>query len=234
MSESELQRETVYFTEEGVDLQKIFPEVAELQLAMAAGCCWSDVEQYHPTQFAIPRKPIRVLYTTEAEKKRLLGTQVAIIPKTQEVTQPVTKPKAQEVTQPVTQEATQEATQEVTQPVIQEVTQEATQETSTVVQAYVVNILADLQKQSQEKRLMDDIASYLATAIYNTPENLHTAILDGVAHEAAALIQGPIAPPQVDLIQDKQTNTNDNAEEESGYFKSLYNRAYNYLASWIY
>ena len=226
MSESELQRETVYFTEEGVDLQKIFPEVAELQLAMAAGWCWSDVEQYHPTQFAIPRKPIRVLYTTEAEKKRLLGTQVAIIPKTQEVIQPVTKPKTQEVTQPVIQE--------VTQPVTQEATQEATQETSTVVQAYVANILADLQKQSQEKRLMDDIASYLATAIYNTPENLHTAILDGVAHEAAALIQGPIAPPQVDLIQDKQTNTNDNAEEESGYFKSLYNRAYNYLASWIY
>ena len=190
MSASDLQGETVYFTEKGVDLHKIFPEVAELQLALDAGWNWSDVEQYLPAQFMIPRKPIRVVYTTEAEKERMLGTQVAIIPKTQE--------------------------------------------TSTVVQAYVVNILADLQKQSQEKRSLDDIASYLATAIYNTPENLHTAILDGVAHEAAALIQGPIAPPQVDLVQDKQTNTNDNAEEESGYFKSLYNRAYNYLASWIY
>ena len=99
--------ETVYFTEKGVDLLKIFPEVAELQLAMNAGWCWSDVEQYHPTQFAIPRKPTRVVYTSEAEKERLLGTQAPIKVATQEATQ--------EATQGATQGATQEATQEATQ-----------------------------------------------------------------------------------------------------------------------
>ena len=190
--------ETVYFTEKGVDLLKIFPEVAELQLAMNAGWCWSDVEQYHPTQFAIPRKPTRVVYTSEAEKERLLGTQAPI--------------------KVATQEATQEATHEATATL---------PETNTVaVETYVANILANLQEQSQENRSLDDIANYIANAIYNAPENLHSAILDGVAQEAVALIQEPVVSLQENRVQEKA--------EESGYFASLYNRAYNYLTSWIY
>ena len=90
----------------------------------------------------------------------------------------------------------------------------------------MANILANLQEQSQENRSLDDIANYIANAIYNAPENLHSAILDGVAQEAVALIQEPVVSLQENRVQEKA--------EESGYFASLYNRAYNYLTSWIY
>ena len=209
---SAIEPETVYFTEKGVDLLKIFPEVAELQLAMAAGWCWSDVEQYHPAQFAVPRKPIRVLYTTEAEKNRLLGTQSTI--EEAQVTQEVKKAQVQAQAQEV--QEVHKAQEEATLP-------------DPNIQTCVANILADLQnqqKQSQENLSLEYVTDYIASAIYKIkPENLHAAILDGVAQDAATLIQ----EPQENLVQDKVEEL-----EESGYFKSLYNRAYNYLASWIY
>jgi hypothetical protein len=67
--------ETVYFTEKGVDLLKIFPEVVELQLAMNAGWGWYDLAYHRPSHLTVPRKPIRVVYTTEEEKKKLLAAQ---------------------------------------------------------------------------------------------------------------------------------------------------------------
>ena len=199
--------EIVYFTEKGVDLHKIFPEVAELQLAMNAGWRWSDVEQYNPTQFTIPRKPTRVVYTTEAEKKRLLDMQAPTMIQEEPQEAPI-----------------QEETQEETKP---------TPETNTAtVEAYVANILADLQKQPQENRTLEDIADYIASAIYKTPENLHSEILDGVACTATALIQEPVVTLQEESMQDNVVQKE--TSEESGYFTRLYNRAYNYLSSWIY
>jgi len=183
--------ETIYFTEKGIDLLKVFPEVAELQLAMAAGWRWSDVAHYRHKQFMIPHKPIHIVYTTEAEKERMLGPQASAI-----------------------QEASREETNTAT------------------IEAHVANILADLQKQPQEHRSLDDIADYIASAIYKTPENLHSAILDGVAYAANALIQE--SEPAVAPQEDYKNDTEEEDVKEYGYFARLYNRAYNYLSSWIY
>ena len=214
-----VEEETVYFTEKGVDLLKVFPEVAEMQQAMAAGWSWYDLERYNPAHLRVPRKKLRIVYTTEAEKKLLEPSE----------THTVTDPLETSVVSGLVE------TESLSDPLeISSVSDSS--ETASISEAletpatYISEILEGIKQMPQEQRTFDAMTEFVSDALAQAPEALHTEILEGVAGEAS--IYEPVVEPFVEpVIEPVIEALEDKHQEES--VTCVY-RWYKRIVNWVF